>query len=153
LPKTKSPLEYNMPTSEKTPSTTHHIIIIVMCTIILTGCFLFHVDETGLFLFGYKWPMRCFLKETIGLKCALCGISRSLCLTARGDFRTAASCHPLGPVIFAFILWQLPYRIFVLKGRQNSAVTRLSRTNVIVAIIIASGILVSWFVYLGRQVK
>jgi hypothetical protein len=142
-----------MPTSGKMPSTAHHLIIIIMCTVILAGCFLFRADETGLFLFGYKWPMRCFLKETVGLKCALCGISRSLCLTARGDVRAAARYHPLGPVIFVFILWQLPYRILFLKGLQNSAVTRLSRINIIFAVVIVSAILVNWFIYLGRHIK
>jgi hypothetical protein len=141
-----------MQTSGKTPSRTHHIIIIVLCGVIITGCFLFRADETGLFIFGYRWPLRCFLKETFGLKCALCGISRSLCLAAHGNLKAALSCHPVGPFIFAFVLWQLPYRIWLLKSNYDSADKVISRINLIAAIIILSAIFVNWFVYLGRRI-
>jgi len=119
---------------------------------IIIGCFLFRADETGLFLFGYKWPMRCFLKETVGLKCALCGISRSLCSAADGDLKTALSYHPLGPVIFAFILWQLPYRIFLLKDGHSSAGASLSRINCFAAVVIVLAIFVNWIIYLGGRI-
>jgi hypothetical protein len=141
-----------MQASGKTPSTAHHIVVLVLCVVVIAGCFLFRAERGGLFLFGYKWPFRCFLKETFGLKCALCGISRSLCLTARGDLKAALSYHPVGPFIFAFILWQLPYRIWLLKNLRDSAGARLSRINCVVAVVIVLAVFINWVVYLGRLI-
>jgi hypothetical protein len=139
------------------PSKTHHIIILALCIVIIAGCFLFRADDTGLFLFGFKWPFRCFLKETVGLKCALCGISRSLCSAAHGNLKASLGYHPVGPFIFGFILWQLPYRIWALKAKRNlsgnsqdSAGAGLRRFNIIAAIIIVSAIFINWIVYLVR---
>ena len=141
------------------PTKAYHIIIFVLCGVVTAGCFLFRADDAGLYLFGYKWPGRCFLEEVVGLKCALCGISRSLCLTAHGNLKEALSYHPVGPFIFGFLLWQLPYRIWILKTRQNlsedsqdSVVAKLRRFNNITAVIIISAIFINWFLYVGGLV-
>ncbi|MHC4602218.1 MAG: DUF2752 domain-containing protein [Planctomycetota bacterium] len=92
----------------------HHIIILIFCVIILTASLLFRVNESELRLFGFKWPLRCFLHHILGIKCALCGLTRSVCSLAHGNLRDAVKFHLLGPAIFALICFQLPYRIYAL---------------------------------------
>jgi len=127
----------------------HHIIILVLCVIILTASLLFRVNEAELHLFGFKSPLYCFLYHTVGIKCALCGLTRSFGSLAHGNFRQAINFHLLGPPIFLLICFQLPYRIYALIIRPKRMNRKLIKTNSIFAVTILIAIFVNWLVYLG----
>ena len=126
-----------------------HKIILFVCVVILVGAVLLHVSANYLYFFGYKWPVSCLLYQTLGIKCALCGLTRSFCSLAHGDFRASAKFHPLGPVIFAFTCLQVPYRIYHLSIKHGSANKILTRLNVGLVVTLAIAILINWFIYLG----
>ncbi|MHC4283885.1 MAG: DUF2752 domain-containing protein [Planctomycetota bacterium] len=54
------------------------------------------LKEGKLYLFGYKWPHRCPLYEIVGIKCALCGLTRSFCSLAHGNLLASIRFHTLG---------------------------------------------------------
>jgi len=127
----------------------HHIIILILCIFILTASLLFRVNESELYLFGFKWPLRCFLYHTVGIKCALCGLTRSVCSLAHGNLRDAVKFHHLGPAIFTLICFQLPYRIYALIIHPKKVNRKLIKINFSLALAITILIFVNWLVYLG----
>jgi hypothetical protein len=126
-----------------------HILILLLCAAIAVGSLLFEFTDGRLYLFGFKWPHRCPLYETIGVKCALCGLTRSLCLLAHGDLRHSLKFHALGPAIFAFTCLQIPYRIYALAIRPKTVSRKLTRINLSLTVILFVAILVNWLIYLG----
>ena len=127
----------------------HHIIILILCVVILTASLLFRLNEAELYLFGFKWPLRCFLYHTVGIKCALCGLTRSVCSLAHGNLQQAIKFHLLGPPIFALICFQLPYRIYALIIHPKRMNRKIMKINSLFAVIILIAIFVNWLVYLG----
>ena len=127
----------------------HHIIILVLCVIILTASLLLRVSEAELYMFGFKSPLRCFLYHTVSIKCALCGLTRSVCSLAHGNLRDAVKFHPIGPAIFALICFQLPYRIYALIIHPKKINRKLIKIHLSLAVTISILIFVNWVVYLG----
>jgi hypothetical protein len=126
-----------------------HKIILFACIAILVGSLLFYIKGTELYFFGYKWPMNCLLYQTFGIKCALCGLTRSFCSLAHGDFPASIKFHYLGPAIFAFTCLQIPYRIYRIIIKPDGANRILTRLNACLAATLVIAIFINWFIYLG----
>ena len=43
----------------------------------------------------------CAFRHLTGLPCAMCGMTRSFCALAKGDFLESLHAHPAGPLLFA----------------------------------------------------
>jgi len=130
----------------------NHIIILLLCVAILTASLLFGVNDGELYLFGLKWPLKCLLYDTFGIKCALCGLTRSFCSLAHGNFAQSLRFHPLGPPIFAFICLQVPYRIWAIIIHPKEMNRKLIKVNSTLTVILLIAIFVNWLVYLGGLV-
>ena len=127
----------------------YHIVILMLCAVILLFSLLMQLKEGKLFLFGYKWPHRCPLYEIVGIKCALCGLTRSFCSLAHGNLLSSIRFHTLGPLFFAFICFQIPYRIYAVIIQPGKMSRKLIKINLSLTVTISILILVNWFVYLG----
>jgi len=127
----------------------YHIVILALCMGILTVALLLKVDRAGLTLFGFKWPLHCFLYETFGIKCALCGMTRSFSLMAHGNLIESIRLHHLGPAVFAFTCLQIPYRIGAMTIFPERFTNGWARVNLYVVVLICTGIFVNWLIYLG----
>jgi hypothetical protein len=130
----------------------HHIIILIVCVVVLTASFLFEANDTELYLFGFKWPMQCFLHRTFDIKCSLCGLTRSFNSLAHGNLQRAAGFHILGPAMFAFICLQIPYRIYALKIHPGKMNGKLIKINTTLTIMLLAAIFINWLIYLGGLV-
>jgi hypothetical protein len=127
----------------------HHIVILAVCIAILTAAILLQVNEAGLSLLGFNWPLRCFLYETFGIKCSLCGLTRSLTWMAHGNLQESIRLHHIGPAVFAFICLQIPYRIGAVTIFSEKLTKRWARVNLYIAILLCAAILINWLIYLG----
>ena len=127
----------------------NHIVILALCIGILALALILKIDETGLTFFGFKWPLHCFLYETFGIKCALCGMTRSFSLMAHGNLLESIRLHHLGPAVFAFICLQIPYRIGAMTIFPEQFINRWTRVNLYIVVLICAGIFVNWLFYLG----
>ncbi len=127
----------------------YHIVILLLCAVILVFSMLLRIEEGELYLFGFKWPHHCLLYEITGIKCALCGLTRSFCSLAHGDWRQSMRFHVLGPIIFAFTCFQVPYRIYSLIIHPRAINRRLIRINLSLTVTVTIVIFINWFVYLG----
>lgn len=125
-----------------------HIIVLALCVAAVGGSLLLQHGGDGLYLFGIEWPLNCRLYQDFGVKCALCGLTRSFSSVAEADLSEAVQFHPLGPVVFVFLSLQIPYRIYVLRrtGAENRMFRRL---GIYSALLLAVALLINWFVYLG----
>jgi hypothetical protein len=130
----------------------YHIAILLLCAAILLISLLMQLKEGKLFLFGYKWPHRCPLYEIVDIKCALCGLTRSFCSLAHGNLLAGLKLHTVGPLFFAFICFQIPYRIFAVIIQPGKMNRKLIKINLSLTVTISILILVNWFVYLGGLV-
>ena len=124
-------------------------IVLLGCAAILIAVGLCMAGENGLYLFGIRLPVRCRLYETFGVKCALCGLSRSLCHITHGDFRESLAFHALGPAIFGLICLQIPYRMSGLRAWATKTHRALYLVNAGAAVVIAIGVFVNWLSYIG----
>jgi hypothetical protein len=134
------------------PQKVHHTIILLVCIVIVIGSMLLGLNENEAYLFGFKLPLRCFLYDTFGIKCALCGLTRSFRSFAHGSFFASLRFHLLGPVIFAFICLQIPYRIWALAVRPGKPNKKIVKISLGTGVLIIVALLVNWLVYLGRLV-
>jgi hypothetical protein len=130
-------------------SKVHHTIILFICIAILIASLLSYLSGTGLCLFGFKLPIHCFLYRTFGIKCALCGLSRSFCCLAHGDLFQALQFHVLGPAIFLFICLQIPYRIRAIIIQPKKMNKKLIQIGWLLTAILLTAIFTNWLIYLG----
>jgi len=119
--------------------------------VVVVGLHVIDVDQLGVHFFGFKWPMHCMLRHTFGVKCALCGVTHSLCAAARGDIAGALGYHPLGPVLFGFIIFEIVYRMWaiVVSPKRVGWIIRKVHAGLIALIVVA--IFANWFLYLGGR--
>lgn len=126
-----------------------HKIILLACIAVIAGALALQASSADVYLFGHKLPLRCALYEMFGVKCALCGATRSLCTLAHGDFSQSIRFHLLGPAIFTFICLQIPYRIYRLIVETKGVNRRLTKLNAGLTVSLVTAIFVNWFIYLG----
>lgn len=126
-----------------------HIIILIGCGVILAAAFVFEAGEIELRLLGWKWPMHCILYHTFGVKCAFCGMSRSFIALADGNFQKAWQYHRLGPILFCFILLQIPYRIWALAIYPKKAVPVVRKFLLLLGTAVLIAVFFNWLFYLG----
>lgn len=127
----------------------YHGVLLSACTAAIAGAFVLGPDEQGLSLLGYRWPFYCWLHETLGIKCALCGLSRSFCSMAHGNISAGFGFHPLGPVVFVLFCLEVPYRLYRLRRRQKQRQRGLTQAHAWVVAAVGVGMFVNWLGYLG----
>ena len=126
-------------------------MILVICAAIVVGSCLFDIDHVGLHLFGFKWPVHCFLNHTFNIKCALCGITHSFCAMADGDFSSAVQYYRLGPLLFSFIILQIPYRIWAIAVSPKRINARIRKVHTGLIAVVIAAIFINWLIYLGGR--
>jgi len=130
------------------PQKAFHIIVLVLCVLAVIVSLLLEYKGDALHLFGIRWPVSCALYENFGIKCALCGLTRSFCAMGAGELSAAAHFHALGPAFFVFVCLQIPYRIHTLWVKREEK-RMLRRVGIYLAIGLGGALLVNWLVYLG----
>jgi hypothetical protein len=127
----------------------HHAIILIVCACIAAAAFALNGDEAGVYFFGFALPMRCPLHEAVGMKCSLCGLTRSICQFAHGNFSESFRLHAIGPAIFVFIVWQIPYRMWAIYLHPRPVNRKLVVINSVIFVILLAAIFINWVIYLG----
>jgi hypothetical protein len=128
----------------------YHGIILAVCAVVITAAFLCDVDKLGIYLFGWKWPMKCFLHRFFDVDCALCGMSRSFVSLAKGNLADSFEYHLLGPFAFAFFAMQIPYRItaIIKCPAKTPAFTKIMTGA---GVFLLAAVFFRWFYYLFER--
>ena len=130
----------------------YHLIVLLVCTAVLIASVALRPQGQGLSLLGYRWPFYCWLHETLGVNCALCGMSRSFCSLAHGDLEASFGFHPLGPFLFAMFLLQILYRLYAVAILPRAIDRRLAQVHIRLVVLVCAAIMCNWFVYLERLI-
>jgi hypothetical protein len=126
----------------------YHLIVLLACAGTLAASFILRPHEKGLSLFGYRWPFYCWLHESLGIRCALCGMSRSFCSLAHGDLGASLGFHRLGPFLFAFFCLQIPYRMYALAIHPGTIDRTVVKAHVGLGVLLCAAIACNWLLYL-----
>lgn len=77
--------------------------------------------STGLVrLFGYSLPSVCLFQHLTGLDCPGCGLTRSLIFALHGQFYQSYLMHLWGIPAAIVLLFQIPYRLYVVLAPSAS---------------------------------
>ncbi len=128
-----------------------HTIILIAALAIVMLSRLVHVDVAGVYLLGIKWPIHCMLNHTFGIKCALCGITHSFAETAHGNLANAFEYHRIGPLLFAFTVLQIPYRIYALAISPRRINRKVKKMHMTFAVVVCVAMFINWLIYLGGR--
>ncbi len=91
--------------------------LVVLASVVLSA------DTEVVRVFGRVLPELCWSRRLFDMDCLGCGLTRSFVLTAHGRLGTAFEVHLLGPLLWAGVALQLPYRAWRLqrRGAANDA--------------------------------
>ncbi len=129
--------------------TIFNVMVLIGCALVLLAAFVFSPGEHGLSLFGFRWPFGCRLYETFGIRCSLCGMSRSFCSLAHGDMAAAFRFHRLGPALFVLFCLEVLYRLYALATGTQPVHQKLKRLHVGIVLTACAALLLNWLSYLG----
>ncbi len=96
------------------PDPLYHTVILVICVAVLILSLLLSVREQRQVLvpiLGTPLPELCMFRRMTGTECPGCGMTRSFISLAHGDVRAAWHYNPAGPLLFAILAFQIPYRL------------------------------------------
>ena len=92
-------------------------------------------------------PEICYAKQHLGITCPGCGLTRSTICMIRGDLVGAFQFNPMGPVIFAIIVFQIPFRAWAIQRLRRGMPAEFPWTNTI-AVVVLTGLILQWVVRL-----
>ena len=93
------------------------VSLLIASVLIVGASLLLTPDPVHLSLFGWQLPPLCLIKAVTGHDCPGCGMTRSFTYMGHIDPVTAFRMHMLGPVLWAAVAAQIPWRIVkLLRG-------------------------------------
>jgi hypothetical protein len=73
-------------------------------------------------------PSFCLLRNTTGMPCPGCGLTRSVVHAVHGDWKGSFQYHRMGPIIVGFLILQMLYRLaWMLLARFRAHINRVGR--------------------------
>jgi len=107
--------------------------------------------EGGLHVGGARLPSLCVMRNTTGLPCPGCGLTRSWVDLARGDLRASLEHHRLGWLVMLYVAGQATrHGAWLAAPGWRPRVERLGQWLDRGLILLAAALLVAWFVTLAR---
>jgi hypothetical protein len=103
-------------------------------------------DRERVFLRGFPRmvvPGTCLSRELFHVDCPGCGLTRSIILLGRGEWRASWNLHHLGWLMALAIVGQIPYRILCLRRCRPVLGTLVPRVCALVLIFL---LIANWLV-------
>lgn len=104
--------------------------------------------ETRISLLGTTLPESCTWRVLMGWNCPGCGLTRSFVSLAHGNLGAGWHFNPAGTVLFAALVFQLPYRTWQLVRLHRGKPSYHHWLLEIQPIVLACLLMVSWLVRL-----
>ena len=84
---------------------------IIVCSLVMTVEGPTTVRFPGM---PFTMPESCMSRRAWGIDCPGCGLTRSFISMSHLQFGNAFSFNPAGPLVYLFVLWQIPWHVFQL---------------------------------------
>jgi len=97
-----------------------HLLLFVLCGGVILAAAVMEPSNENLTLFGFEVPMVCGWRRMTGWRCLGCGMTRSFVFLAHGHIVDAFWMNYAGPLLFAFMAAQPPYRLWKLAQGLRS---------------------------------
>ncbi len=78
-------------------------------------------------------------------------MTHSFSALGHGELSKALEYHVLGPVIFCYIIFQIPYRIWALAKMPKLVNKTIRKSHAIFTATVIFAVLINWFIYLGGR--
>lgn len=140
----RSPVRTRPLLDEAAAARRRHLFFLALATLVVAMALLLDVRGDRVAIAGlrdYPLPHLCMSRSLFGLSCPGCGLTRSFIYLAHGDWQAAWRVHRLGWLVAAIVLFQLPYRAWMLAGRRDGMPVRLVQWH---AGIVVALLLVNW---------
>ena len=100
-------------TSQERGATTAggHLVVLIVCVGIFLAAALLTPSKGDLRIGPLTLPSICMLRNTTGVPCPGCGLTRSIVAAVHGDWKGSFAYHRLGPLVVGFLILQLLYRL------------------------------------------
>lgn len=105
-----------------------HLFFAALAIVVVGLAFAFEVHDDRVALAGfanYPLPHLCMSRSMFGVTCPGCGLTRSFVYLAHGNWQASLQAHRLGWLMAAIVLFQIPYRAWMLAGRRDALPARL----------------------------
>ncbi len=129
-----------------------HLGILVLCLAVVVTAFVLPADKALARELGLRWHFYCFMDDIFGLKCASCALARSLASFTSGEVTRAFKYYPLGPTIFIYLCFQLPYRMAAVAKAPRALSRRIQRLNATFTVVVVGLIVFDWLFLMGGPV-
>ena len=112
-------------------------------------CLLLPTDKMASRHFGLRWNLYCFMNDVFGLEYASAGLTRSFSALCRGEFTQAFRYHHIGPILFAFIVMQIPYRTWAISAWPRAVPQKVRTVHAGFCGLVVIMIIFDWLFLLG----
>ena len=102
----------------------YDVNVLILAVVVVLLSILMQPSTSELTVLGYALPPMCAYKVLLGYECLGCGLTRSFVYLGHLELQAAWEMNKMGPFLFAFTLFQFPYRVYRLSRRR-----RLSRAS------------------------
>jgi hypothetical protein len=103
--------EPSIPKPAPEQKTASHLVVLTVCLSIIALALVLKPQGSHLQVGPATLPGLCVLKQTTGIPCPGCGLTRSVVSAVHGNWEASRSFHRLGPVVLVFVLLQVFYRL------------------------------------------
>jgi hypothetical protein len=87
-----------------------HLVVLTVCLSIIATALVLKPQGDQLHIGPTRLPGLCVLKQTTGIPCPSCGLTRAVVSAVHGDWAASRAFHRLGPVVLLFLVLQVLYR-------------------------------------------
>jgi len=128
---------------------------LALCAAVILASLLLHVTRDGRVSLdaagAHPLPVTCPSRALTELNCPSCGLARSFVSLGHADIRAAWRWNRVGPLLYAFVLLQIPYRGLRLAWPAFRRRTSRRDATMTVAILFAliGLLIVNWGLYLA----
>ncbi len=119
------------------------------CLAFVVFCLLLPTDKMASRHIGFRWNLYCFMNDVFGVKYASAGLTRSFAALCRGDLTRAFRYHHIGPILFAFIAVQIPYRAWAIKAWPRALPQKARTAHAGFCAVLLALIIFDWLFLLG----
>ncbi len=82
---------------------------VLLCSVLMTSHGESTVRVPGV---AFQMPETCMSRRVWGIDCPGCGLTRSFISMSHGQFGRAFSFNPAGPIVYLFVLVQIPWHLY-----------------------------------------